>query len=83
MATAADGQLRLDVETQSTTAQERPKPADLVAAMLEAYRGDYRAAIEALLEDTDFLRDQLHTASCLMSSGMGRGWRPKYERTRS
>jgi hypothetical protein len=58
-----------------------PSTADLVGAMLDAYRGDYRAAIAALLEDGYFLRDQLHTASCLMSAGMGRGWRPKYERT--
>jgi hypothetical protein len=37
-------------------------------------------AIEALLDDADFLRDQLYTASCLMSSGIGCGWKPKCER---
>ena len=58
------------------------RPADAVGAVLEAYSGNYRQAIAELLADADFLRDQLHTASCLISSGMGRGWKPQYERTR-
>jgi hypothetical protein len=79
----------LDDEIQTT----RPRPclriwgsparsanADLVGALLDAYHGNHRQVIEALLDDADFLREQLHIASCLMSKGIGRGWRPKYER---
>ena len=63
---------------------ERPKiegvdPGD---AVLAACDGIARRANRELLADADFLRDQLHTASCLMSKGMGRGWRPRYERVR-
>jgi len=42
--------------------------------------GDARQAVRELMRDADFLRDQLYTASRLMSQGYGRGWRPKYER---
>ena len=63
-------------------APENPPPteAELVDAAIERAGGDARAAIAALVADAAFLRDQLRTASCLMSSGMGRGWKPKYER---
>jgi hypothetical protein len=62
-------------------AQEKQEPEiDLVDAVLSACGGDARLAIRELLADADFLRDQLYTASCMMSHGMGRGWRPKYER---
>ncbi|MBB1251656.1 hypothetical protein [Rhizobium sp. G21] len=50
------------------------------SSVIDFYQGDYRKAIEELLLDADFLRDQLYTASCLISHGMGRGWRPRYER---
>lgn len=53
---------------------------DFVDALIVAHAGDVRAVIEGLLLDADFLRDQLHIASQMMSSGMGRGWRPRYER---
>jgi hypothetical protein len=79
METAAEEQLRLDGSTPETP-PAKVANVDLVGAVLDAYRGDYRAAIEALLDDADFLRDQLYTASRLMSQGMGRGWKPKYER---
>lgn len=63
---------------------DRPAPPkrepDLVDALLYAHRGDYRKAISELLLDADFLREQLATASRLMSAGMGRSWRPRYER---
>jgi hypothetical protein len=79
MAASAADQLCLDVSEPEVPPATVPN-ADLVGAMIDAYRGDYRAAIEALLDDADFLRDQLYTASCLMSKGIGRGWKPKYER---
>lgn len=72
MATAAEEQLRLEIGPEKNVSVLSPT-ADLVGAMLEAYRGDYRAAMEALIADADFLRDQLYTASCLMSSGLTRG----------
>ena len=53
---------------------------DLVDSVLHACGGDHRLAIRELLEDADFLRDQLYIASELMSKGMSRGWRPRYER---
>jgi hypothetical protein len=70
-------QLALFPETPSMPQAAEP---DIVDALLAAHGGDARVVIEELLADADFLRDQLHTASCLMSVGMGRGWRPKYER---
>lgn len=53
---------------------------DVIDALLAAHGGDHRAAMKELLLDADFLRDQLYTASCMMSQGLSRGWRPKYER---
>jgi hypothetical protein len=82
MATAAEEQLRLEIsETEAPPA--KVDSVDLALAWLDAYHGDYHAVIIALLEDADFLRDQLYTASCAMSSGLTRGWRPKYERVPS
>lgn len=60
-----------------------PPEVDLVDALLATNEGDPRATIRELLLDADFLRDQLYMASCMMSNGMGRGWRPKYERVSS
>ena len=65
-----------DIEAVETVAEE----IDLVDSVLSACGGDARTAIRELLLDADFLRDQLHIASTIMSKGMGRGWRPKYER---
>lgn len=48
--------------------------------VIEAYGGDARAAVRELLADADFLREQLYTASALVSKGYARGWRPRYER---
>lgn len=53
---------------------------DLVDSVLASCGGDHRLAIRELLADADFLRDQLHIAATIMSKGMGRGWRPRYER---
>ncbi|MBX5111936.1 hypothetical protein HJB51_28825 [Rhizobium lentis] len=53
----------------------------IAVSVLKAFDGDALAAIRELLADADFLRDQLHIASSLMSKGIGRGWRPQYERT--
>ena len=77
MANAAE-QLRLNVEVAAP--KEAPEDIDLVDSVLAACGGDARLAIRELLLDADYLRDQLYIASELMSKGMSRGWRPKYER---
>jgi hypothetical protein len=74
---SAAEQLCVDVGAESLSA---PHDIDLVDAMICACGGDARRAVAELMLDADFLRDQLHTASMLMSNGYGRGWRPKYER---
>ena len=61
-------------------AEPAAEEVDLVDSVLHACGGDARRAIRELLADADFLRDQLHIAATIMSKGMGRGWRPKYER---
>jgi hypothetical protein len=59
-----------------------PEPVpNIIDAILHHHHGDYRAAMDELLVDADFLRDQLYVASRMMSAGIGRGWRPRYERT--
>lgn len=73
-------QLALDIST-SGTGTPSFDTVDLAAAVLSAHGGDALGAIRALLADADFLRDQLWIASNLMSKGVGRGWRPQYERT--
>ncbi|MCS4092691.1 hypothetical protein [Rhizobium sp. BK176] len=53
---------------------------DLAVSVLNAAGGDPLVAIRSLLADADFLRHQIWIASNLMSKGIGRGWRPLYER---
>lgn len=70
-------QLHLDVGAERLSV---PQEIDLTDAMIAAHGGDARRAVRELMLDADFLRDQLYTASRLMSQGYGRSWRPKYER---
>jgi hypothetical protein len=70
-------QLRLDVGANRVSASAE---IDLADAMIAACGGDARRAVRELMLDADFLRDQLYTASRLMSRGYTHGWRPKYER---
>lgn len=72
-------QLALDMPDTETGTQLTPE-IDLAVSVLAAAGGDPLVAIRSLLEDADFLRDQLYIASSLMSKGVGRGWKPKYER---
>ncbi|AVA22004.1 hypothetical protein [Rhizobium sp. NXC24] len=62
------------------TGAQSPPDVDLAVSVLNAFDGDALAAIRELLEDADFLRDQLYIASNLMSKGISRGWKPQYER---
>ena len=73
-------QLALDVPEEETGTQSPPE-VDLAVSVLAAARGDPLLAIRSLLQDADYLRDQLWIASNLMSKGISRGWKPKYERT--
>lgn len=72
-------QLALDIQDIETDTQSNVE-VDLAASVLTSHGGDALAAIRSLLADADFLRDQLFIASSLMSKGIGRGWKPKYER---
>lgn len=72
-------QLALELPAEETVTQS-PDEVDLAVSVLNAHDGDALAAIRNLLADADFLRDQLYTASCVMSAGMARGWKPRYER---
>ncbi len=73
-------QLALDFPDAETGTQSSPE-LDLAVSVLAAAGGDPVVAIRSLLADADFLRGQLFIASSLMSKGIGRGWRPQYERT--
>ena len=72
-------QLALDIPDAETGTQS-PAEVDLAVSVLAAAGGDPLVAIRELLADADFLRDQLWIASNLMSKGISRGWKPKYER---
>lgn len=72
-------QLSFDIAVEPTEAVS-DQEIDIVDSILAACAGDHRRAIRELLLDADFLRDQLYVAANLMSHGMGRGLRPKYER---
>jgi hypothetical protein len=74
---SAAEQLRLDVGAEGVSASTE---IDLVDAIICACGGDARRAVLELMLDADFLRDQLYTASRLMSQGYVRGWKPRYER---
>ncbi len=71
-------QLSLDVSVGTPAAPL--EAVDLAQSILRACGGDSLVAIRELLLDADFLREQLYTASCIMSAGMARGWKPRYER---
>lgn len=74
---SAAEQLNRDIGAESICA---PMEIDLADAVIAACGGDARRAVRELMADADFIRNQLYTASRLMSKGYGRGWRPKYER---
>ncbi|MGO7273958.1 hypothetical protein ACCT18_01470 [Rhizobium ruizarguesonis] len=72
-------QLALDIPDEQTSTRSTGD-VDLAVSVLKAAGGDPLVAIRSLLADADFLRDQLFIASSLMSKGIGRGWKPQYER---
>ncbi|NKJ72710.1 hypothetical protein GFL38_10580 [Rhizobium leguminosarum bv. viciae] len=72
-------QLALDIPDTETDTQSSTD-VDLAVSVLKRFDGDALEAIRELLADADFLRGQLFIASSLMSKGIGRGWKPQYER---
>ena len=44
------------------------------------HEGDMRATIATLIEDCQYLREQLDVARHCMSHGLTRGWKPGLER---
>lgn len=72
-------QIALDIPDTETDTQSSSE-VDLAMSVLRAAGGDPLVAIRSLLADAAFLRDQLFIASSLMSKGIGRGWKPQYER---
>ena len=57
-----------------------PVSPDLVGEVLKAHRGDAEAAIAGLLDDVNYLQDQIAYASLAMSRGFTRGWKPSFRR---
>jgi len=48
--------------------------------ILDDHAGDALAALRTVIADAEFLCDQLETASMLISPGLVRGWKPKFQR---
>lgn len=72
-------QLALAIDTEECL-PAAGQEVDLLESIINACGSDPRAAVRDLLADADFLRDQLYIASCLLSKGIARGWKPQYER---
>ncbi|MDI6834560.1 MAG: hypothetical protein QMD99_02455 [Rhizobiaceae bacterium] len=53
---------------------------DLAEAVLAAHDGDPLAALRSVIADAEFLHGQLEIASALISPGLARGWKPKFQR---
>jgi hypothetical protein len=60
--------------------ESSPVEEDLAQAVLDAHGGDALAALRTVIADAAFLHDQLETASGLLSHGIARGWKPRFER---
>lgn len=80
MPALADAQLRLDLPSSEYHRTEHA--LDPIDAALAYHDGDYRAAIDCLLKDVVFLKEELFIAERMLSKGMGRSWAPRYERER-
>jgi hypothetical protein len=65
---------------QSQSIDQFPADEDRAQTVLNAYAGDALAALRSVISDADFLCDQLETASHMISPGLVRGWKPKFER---
>ncbi|KQS80433.1 hypothetical protein ASG25_02140 [Rhizobium sp. Leaf384] len=52
----------------------------LAEHIITEHAGDAVEAVKTLVMELDFTRDQLQIASRLLSTGIGRGWKPRLER---
>ncbi|KQS73020.1 hypothetical protein ASG39_04695 [Rhizobium sp. Leaf371] len=67
--------------TAALKTTDQPVTADVLARhIIQEHDGDSFEAIKTLVLELDFARDQLHIASRLLSTGIGRGWKPSFER---
>jgi len=57
-----------------------PSLDDRARIILDDHAGDALAALRTVIADAEFLCDQLETASMLISPGLVRGWKPKFQR---
>lgn len=53
-----------------------PHYDDEIDDILAYYKGDARAALQALLDERHFLLREIEYASMAMSLGFARGWKP-------
>jgi len=53
---------------------------DRAGVILDDHAGDALAALRTVIADAEFLCDQLETATMLISPGLVRGWKPKFQR---
>ncbi|TIX89282.1 hypothetical protein [Rhizobium sp. P44RR-XXIV] len=53
---------------------------DRARVILDDHAGDALAALRTVIADAEFLFDQLETALMLISPGLVRGWKPKFQR---
>lgn len=53
---------------------------DQAQIVLDAFGGNALAALQSVIADAEFLCEQLETASLFLSSGLARGWKPKFAR---
>ncbi len=53
---------------------------DRARVILDDHAGDALAALRTVIADAEFLCEQLETASMLISPGLVRGWKPKFQR---
>lgn len=65
---------------EARQADRSPAEEDLAQAVLDAHGGDALAALCDVIADAAFLHDELYTASCLLSRGIARRWKPRFQR---
>lgn len=57
--------------------EENPVVVDEAQLMLKTFGGNALAALQSVIDDAEFLCEQLETASLYRIAGSARGWKPK------
>lgn len=60
--------------------EEIPTDVDQAQAVLDAFGGNALAALRSVIADAEHLCSELEMASLYLSSGIARGWMPKFQR---